>query len=74
MREYTTHRAYCSACDREVTIGLAPDYELVPGDPIDASAVICHGLGEWCTGELCPLFGLETAHMRERFEKLPPID
>ena len=74
MREYATHRAYCSACDREVTIGLAPGYEYVPGQPIEADAIVCHGLGEWCTGELCPLFGVEPAQLRERLEYVPPIE
>lgn len=68
MTEFVTHTAYCSACDREVKIGLRPGYRVEPGEPIDADAIVCHGLGDWCTGELCPLFGVEPARMRERLD------
>ena len=71
MSDVTTHRAYCSGCDREVTIGLLPAYEVVPGVPIDPAAVVCYDLGHACTGELCPLVGVETSAMRDRLERLP---
>jgi hypothetical protein len=66
MSDFSAHRAYCSGCDREVTIGLLPAYEVVPGAPIDPAAVVCYDLGHACTGELCPLVGVETSAMRDR--------
>lgn len=74
MSDFTTYRAYCSACDREVTIGLLPDHVVVPGEQIDPGAIACHGVGEWCTGAMCPLFGVEPAEMHERKEKLSALD
>ena len=71
MSDYVTHTAYCSACDRPVTVGLKPGYVVVPGAEIDPGAVVCHGVGDWCTGEMCPLFGVEPAEMKERLATLP---
>ena len=71
MSDHVMHRAYCSACDREVSVGLLPGYVVEPGKPIEAGAVVCHGVGSWCTGEMCPLFGIEPAEMLERALRAP---
>ena len=69
MPRYTTHRAYCSACDREVTVGVKEGYEVRPDEPIDGRAVVCFEHGTSCTGELCPLFGLPPDRMRRNLEE-----
>jgi hypothetical protein len=49
-----THRIYCSACDREVTIQIvSPDQER--GDDNALMNVVCLELGEQCTGTFCPI-------------------
>jgi hypothetical protein len=64
-----THLAYCSACDREVRVALAPDYEPEPGKPIPPEAMVCLDHGEVCTGALCPLFGVPPKEMKEKLER-----
>ena len=50
-----THRAYCSACDREVNIVIT-DEPLEQGQaPISGAEVVCLDIGERCTGALCPI-------------------
>jgi hypothetical protein len=46
------HKAYCSACDRQVDVVVRPG-----GDPDNAEDLVCLAYGETCTGSLCPLFG-----------------
>jgi hypothetical protein len=50
-----THRAYCSACDRDVNIVIT-DEPIDQGQaPISGSEVVCLDIGERCTGALCPI-------------------
>ena len=63
-----THRAYCSACDREVEVTLKPDYEPKPGEGIPADAIVCLEHGSTCTGALCPLFGVPSETMKKNLE------
>lgn len=51
----TIHMAYCSACDRQVRVRLAPVRGTsVRGDPSDLSSLVCLDCGDYCTGVLCP--------------------
>ncbi len=63
------HKAYCSACDREVEIALRPDFEPVPGEPIPTDAMVCLAYGDTCTGALCPLFGVAPEQMRDELDR-----
>lgn len=62
------HKAYCSACDREVEV-MVPD-ELPEGalpSAQDPTACICLEYGASCTGSLCPLFEVPTEQMEENY-------
>lgn len=65
-----TYEAYCSACDRPVTVVPLSEF---PEDewPDDASehSVVCVDNSGTCTGELCPLFEVPTERMRELYER-----
>jgi hypothetical protein len=63
------HLAYCSACDREVEVTLAPDYEHQPGEPIPPEAMVCLDHGDVCTGALCPLFGVPPTQLKANLER-----
>ncbi len=65
----STHLAYCSACDREVKVKLAPGYEPEPGKPIPPEALVCLDMGEVCTGALCPLFGVPPEQLEENLKR-----
>jgi hypothetical protein len=64
-----THRAYCSACDREVEVMLDPAYTPEPGEPIPPEAMICLDLGAVCTGALCPLFGVPPEQIKTNLDR-----
>ncbi len=64
-----THLAYCSACDREVEVTLAPDFTPAPGEPIPPEAMVCLDLGEVCTGALCPLFGVPPEQLKDNLDR-----
>jgi hypothetical protein len=64
-----THLAYCSACDREVEVALAPGYEPAPGEPIPPEAMICLAHGDTCTGALCPLFGVPPEQLLDNLRR-----
>lgn len=63
-----TYQAYCSACDQQVPVMAAEDG---PGEspvrPADPSELTCMAYGDACTGDMCPLFGVPTEEMRERW-------
>lgn len=61
------HKAYCSACDREVRVTLRPGAD--PTNP-DPSELICLDHGTVCTGSLCPLFLVPPPEMKERLDRL----
>ncbi len=66
-----THKAYCSACDRQVEV-LVPE-DLPEGalpSAHDPAACICLEFGESCTGSLCPLFEIPTGKMEENYRKI----
>ena len=49
----TTQMIYCSACDREVAVILAPRTD---DDGVeDFANLVCTEIGTQCTGTLCPL-------------------
>lgn len=64
-----THLAYCSACDREVQVTLAPDFTPEPGNLIPPEAMVCLDHGEVCTGALCPLFGVRPEQLKENLDR-----
>jgi ribosomal protein S27AE len=54
-----SHRVFCSACDRDVTIMLT-DAPLFDGPiTLHDEEVICLEIGDKCTGNLCPLGAVE---------------
>lgn len=63
------HRAYCSACDREVEVTLKSGFTPRPGEPIPADAMVCLAHGDTCTGALCPLFGVPSEQMKKNLEE-----
>ena len=64
-----THLAYCSACDRDVEVSLAPGFEPAPGEPIPPDAMICLAHGDTCTGALCPLFGVPPKQLKDNLNR-----
>lgn len=64
-----TRKAYCSACDRQVEIGVtdAPSHDGHATIPdVD---IVCLDFGERCTGALCPMFGLPKIVMGVRLAR-----
>ncbi len=64
------HRAYCSACDRQVEVVVKPGGRTNPvtGEPEDE--IICLEMGESCTGSMCPMCDVPTDEMKESVERL----
>lgn len=62
--------AYCSACDRNVRVVMAPGVEPEAVRPYDPSELVCLEYGDTCTGDLCPVFKVPTEEMKAKFEKL----
>ena len=51
-----THRAFCSACDRDVLLAFPEETDFVDGQaPIPDPQLVCLEIGERCTGSLCPV-------------------
>lgn len=49
-----THKIYCSACDREVTVQIgSPDAE--KGGDNTLMDAVCLEMGESCSGTFCPI-------------------
>jgi hypothetical protein len=63
------HLAYCSGCDRQVRVIVNPKV-LKEGRKPTEQDLICLEHGESCTGNLCPLFNVPSAEMKERFGSL----
>ena len=61
------HKAYCSACDREVRVTLKPGADSDDPNPAD---LVCLDHGTVCTGSLCPLFLVPPPEMKERLDRL----
>lgn len=70
MNGYETHTAFCSACDRQVTVGIRAGYEVRPDGAIHPDAVVCFEHGQSCTGELCPLFGVAPERMGRNLREM----
>ena len=49
-----THRIYCSACDKDVTIEIESPDDSEESDNTLMNAV-CLEMGEHCTGTFCPI-------------------
>lgn len=66
-----THKAYCSACDRQVEVVIPEDLpEGTLPSAHDPSSCICLEFGESCTGSLCPLFEVPTKQMEDNYRRI----
>ena len=63
------HLAYCSGCDRKVRVVVNPR-AAKEGREATAADLICLEHGDTCTGDLCPLFDVPSAEMKERYSDL----
>jgi len=63
------HRAYCSACDRQVEVIVKPGARVNPETGEREDEVICLEYGSSCTGAMCPMCDLPTEEMKRGFEK-----
>jgi hypothetical protein len=62
-----SQKIYCSACDREVSVlftdvsgGAQGTVQFAHHD------IVCLEMGEWCTGNLCPVSAVSPAEMAKR--------
>jgi hypothetical protein len=59
--------AYCATCDRSVRVLVEKDVPDWPSpEGADLSRVVCLEHGETCTGSMCPVFDVPSAHMKEQ--------
>jgi hypothetical protein len=66
-----THKAFCSACDRQVEVVIPEDLpEGTLPSAHDPDKCICLEFGESCTGSLCPLFDIPTGQMEENYKRI----
>lgn len=63
------HLAYCSGCDRKVRVIVNPRV-VEEGKEPGPNDLICLEHGDQCTGDLCPLFDVPSAEMKERYSDL----
>jgi hypothetical protein len=63
------HLAYCSGCDRQVRVIVSPAV-LREGREATQGDLICLEHGDTCDTDLCPLFNVPSAEMKERYGKL----
>lgn len=63
------HLAYCSGCDRKVRVIVNPRVVAEGREPTPKD-LICLEHGDTCTGDLCPLFDVPSAEMKERYSDL----
>ena len=63
------HLAYCSGCDRKVRVIVNPRVVEEGREP-GPQDLICLEHGDQCTGDLCPLFDVPSAEMKERYADL----
>ncbi|MFO7587920.1 MAG: hypothetical protein R6X22_07575 [Gemmatimonadota bacterium] len=64
-----THRAYCSACDRQVEVIVKPGARVNPETGEREDEVVCLEYGESCTGAMCPLCDLPTEELKRSLER-----
>jgi hypothetical protein len=64
------HRAYCSACDRQVDIVVRPGARTNPVTGEAEDEIICLEMGESCTGSMCPMCDVPTDEMKRSVERL----
>jgi hypothetical protein len=63
------HRAYCSACDRQVEVIVKPGARVNPETGEREAEIVCLEYGASCTGAMCPLCEVPTEEMKRSFEK-----
>lgn len=61
--------AWCSGCDRSVRVTVHPRVLKEGREPTPAD-LVCLEHGDRCTGELCPIFEVPSAEMKERYHEL----
>jgi hypothetical protein len=64
-----TQNAYCSACDKDVSVVVTDPPVHAEQAPIDGPEVVCLDFGERCTGSMCPMFGLPRILMGVRLAR-----
>jgi hypothetical protein len=64
------HRAYCSACDRQVDVVVKPGARTNPVTGEAEDEIICLEMGESCTGSMCPMCDVPTDEMKRSVERL----
>lgn len=53
------HLAYCSACDRPVSVDYrAPRHRGMRSVAVDPSELVCLEYPARCTGSMCPMFSI----------------
>lgn len=64
------HRAYCSACDRQVEVVVKPGGRTNPVTGEAEDEIICLEMGESCTGSMCPMCDVPTEEMKRNLGRL----
>ena len=64
------HRAYCSACDRQVDVVVKPGARTNPVTGEAEDEIICLEMGESGTGSMCPMCDVPTDEMKRSVERL----
>ena len=63
------HLAYCSGCDRQVKVAVNPEV-MEKGMVPTLKDLVCLEHGTACSGKLCPIFGVPSEEMEERYGHL----
>lgn len=58
-------KMFCSGCDRDVHV-VATDQVLDAQANVPEPELVCLEIGEWCTGQMCPLGAAEPSAMVTR--------
>lgn len=61
-----THTMYCSGCDRDVRVLTTDLVDHETQASVHDPELICLEIGEWCSGNLCPLGAAEPNAMIAR--------
>lgn len=60
------HKMYCSGCDRDVRVLTTDVVDHETQASVHDPELICLEIGEWCSGNLCPLGAAEPNAMIAR--------
>ncbi len=59
---------YCSACDRNVTLMVENEGQVVRAE--STTGRVCLDYGERCTGEMCPILAIPSEEVRAHLARL----